>query len=661
MASDKQFARLKDGASAWNQWRREEPLIRPDLQGLSLTLAQKQWGETSGGPINFTNCVLRDADLRHATLIRANLSGATLAGANLSGARLQNANLRNTNLSLARFDDADMGCALLEGADLRGADLSGARNLSSSQIELAEGDARTLLPAQLVAPKAWRSGAFAALASAETPRDTAAAHAPAAARSLRLPQPQVAVDLAKRALERLPEPRRAVDAAGAAIRSRLPDPRRAMESAGAAIRSRLPDPKRAVKSVGAAIRNRLPNPRRSVESAGAAIRSRLPDPRRAVDAAGAVLQRLPMPTPKMVLATALAGLAGLALLFGIGHLLSTGVIDAGMFGQRAPGVVAQSHAIEQGAPQRLAVGEPGAATAVHDVPVGLQTSPVATAVEAPPALPAGVVEGLPVGQSASPVVALEGAAARPTEQPPPDTTVRLAFALGTEDIPGTKGTSINAPVGGDTAQAYIESYVGQPVKARSVDAPMKRVDLPKPKPATKTPVKEVWVEPAGAPATTPVQEARAEPLEAPAPQVAHAPTNVVEYLQTPTRSTDWIMVFIKDFYLSDTTLDESAIRTVYSDYVDYFGESKTSLEKVAREKADYYRHWPTRHYALVPGSIAIKWRTPEIADISFTYDFKVSAPQKKTSSGRGRAHLTLDLRGSTGRIVREDGEVLAHN
>ncbi len=643
MASDKQLATLKDGASAWNQWRRQEPLIRPDLQGLSLTLAQKQWGETSGGPINFTNCVLRDADLRHATLIRANLSGATLAGANLSGARLQNANLRNTNLSLARFDDADMGCALLEGADLRGADLSGARNLSSSQIELAEGDARTLLPSQLVAPKAWRSGAFAALSSAETPRDTAAAYAPAAARSFRLPQPQVAVDLAKRALERLPEPRRAVDAAGAAIRSRLPDPRRAVESAGAAIRSRLPDPKRAVKSVGAAIVSRLPNPRRSVESAGAAIRSRLPDPRRAVDAAGAVLQRLPMPTPKMVLATALAGLAGLALLFGVAHLISTGVIDAEMFGQRAPAVVAESHATKQAAPQQLAV---------HDVPVGLQMSPVATATEAPPALPAGVVEGLPVGQSASPVVALEGTATRPTEQPPPDSTVRLAFALGTEDIPGTQGTSINAPIVGGSAQAFIESYVGQPVK---------RVDLPKPKPTTKAPVKEVWVEPVGAPAKTPVQEARAEPLEAPAPQAARAPTNVVEYLQTPTRSSDWIRVFIKDFYLSDTTLDESAIRTIYSDYVDYFGESKTSLEKVAREKADYYRHWPTRHYALVPGSIAIKWRTPEIADISFTYDFKVSAPKKKTSSGRGRAHLTLDLRGNTGRIVREDGEVLAHN
>jgi hypothetical protein len=656
MASDKQLARLKDGASAWNNWRRQEPLIRPDLQGLSLTLAQKQWGETSGGPINFTNCVLRDADLRHATLIRANLAGATLHGANLSGARLQNANLRNANLSLARFDDADMACALLEGADLSGADLSGARNLNSSQIELAEGDARTLLPVQLVAPKAWRSGAFDPLSSAEVPGGTAAAHVPAAVRLRKLPQPQVAVDLAKRALERLPEPRRAVDAAGAAIRSRLPDPRRAVRAAGAAIRSRLPDPKRAVKSVGTAIRRRLPSPRDAVESAGAAIRSRLPDPRRAVRAAGAALHRLPMPSPKIVVATVLAGFAGLAALFVIGRLASTGDIDAAALGQRAPAVVTQSQATEQ--PQRLAVGVPGATAAVHDVPVSI--SPIVSGAEAPRALPVGAVEQLPFDQFASSVGALEGTSARAAEPPPPDTTVRLAFALGTEDIPGTQGTSINSPIVGDTAQAFIESYVGQPVPARSVGGAMKRIDLPTPKPAIKPPVKEVWADPARAPAETPIKEARAEPPQVPPPQAARAPTNVVEYLSTPTRTSEWVRVFIEDFYLSDAALDESAIRTIYSSEVDYFGKN-TSLDKVAHEKAGYYREWPMRHYELVPGSIDIRWKSAEVADISFTYDYRVAAPKKKHSSGRGRAHLTLDLRGSKGLIVREDGEVIAHN
>jgi hypothetical protein len=365
-----------------------------------------------------------------------------------------------------------------------------------------------------------------------------------------------------------------------------------------------------------------------------------------------------MPEPKIVIATVLAGFAGLALLLGIGQFRSTGDIDAAPLGQ--PAVVAESAAAQEGAPQRLAVSEPGATASVQEVPAGNNVSPIAPAAEAPRALPVGVLEGLPVGQSSSPVVALEATAARPAEPPPPDTTVRLAFALGTEDIPGIQGKSINTPIVGDTAQAFIESYVGQPVQARSVGAPMKRADLPKPKPATKAPVKEVWADPARGPAEAPVEEARAEPLQAPVPQPARAPTNVVEYLSTPTRSSDWIKVFIRDFYLSESALDEAAIRTIYSNEVAYFGKS-TSLEKVAREKAQYYHEWPHRHYELVPGSIDIEWKSAEVADISFTYDYKVSAPRKKPSSGRGRAHLTLDLRGSKGLIVREDGEVIAHN
>ena len=158
MPSDRHLALLMDGAAAWNRWRREEPLVRPDLQGLSLTLAQKQWGQTNGGPINFSQSTLREADLRHATLIDADLSGATLVGADLTGARLRNANMRNANLAHVRFDGADLLGAQFFGADLRGADLGAARNLNPSQFEGASGNAETLLPAGFAPPAGWHNG-----------------------------------------------------------------------------------------------------------------------------------------------------------------------------------------------------------------------------------------------------------------------------------------------------------------------------------------------------------------------------------------------------------------------------------------------------------------------------------------------------------------------
>jgi hypothetical protein len=158
MASEQHLAILKSGAQAWNEWRQAEPLVRPDLEGLSLSLAEKQWGETSGGAINLARALLRDANLRYATLIRCNLSAANLDGANLSGARLQDADLRNASLIKARFDEADLTNARLEGADISGADLSTARNLTLKQVAGAIGDYATVLPASIPMPPSWRTG-----------------------------------------------------------------------------------------------------------------------------------------------------------------------------------------------------------------------------------------------------------------------------------------------------------------------------------------------------------------------------------------------------------------------------------------------------------------------------------------------------------------------
>jgi hypothetical protein len=82
---------LKRGASEWNDWRREHPDLRPDLQGADL----------------------RGADLREAELGDADLTGALLGGADLRGADLRGAELRG-----ARLEDARLQNAHLESADL---------------------------------------------------------------------------------------------------------------------------------------------------------------------------------------------------------------------------------------------------------------------------------------------------------------------------------------------------------------------------------------------------------------------------------------------------------------------------------------------------------------------------------------------------------------
>ncbi len=94
MANKDHLALLIKGVAAWNEWRKKNPKIRPDLSG---------------------------ADLR----------GANLGGANLRGAYLREAILSAANFSLA---------------DLRGVNLKEVKNLTREQLEKAQTDEKTILP-----------------------------------------------------------------------------------------------------------------------------------------------------------------------------------------------------------------------------------------------------------------------------------------------------------------------------------------------------------------------------------------------------------------------------------------------------------------------------------------------------------------------------------
>ncbi|WP_075980588.1 pentapeptide repeat-containing protein [Bacillus massilinigeriensis] len=83
-------------------------------------------------------------------LIGAKLKGANLRGANLRGAFLIAADLRNADLRNSDFIGAD-----LRDADLSGANLLGSIFLTQAQVNSANGDRNTKLPANLSIPKHW--------------------------------------------------------------------------------------------------------------------------------------------------------------------------------------------------------------------------------------------------------------------------------------------------------------------------------------------------------------------------------------------------------------------------------------------------------------------------------------------------------------------------
>ena len=132
MADKEHLEILRQGVTAWNKWRGENRLIRPDLRGANLK-------ETNLRGIKLSKADLKGANLSRtrlasARLLEANLLEANLFAANLNGASLDRASLRRTNLSGATLLEADLREAnlseanlsrtILRGVDLRGADLS---------------------------------------------------------------------------------------------------------------------------------------------------------------------------------------------------------------------------------------------------------------------------------------------------------------------------------------------------------------------------------------------------------------------------------------------------------------------------------------------------------------------------------------------------------
>lgn len=125
MADSQHLAKLREGVEAWNQWRTDNPLVRPDLTEANLTEANLSKAYLRRADL--FRAKLRGANLREANLSEAHLREADLIGANLIGANVSTANLSMANLSMADLSDADLSGADLSGAKLTGATLTGAK------------------------------------------------------------------------------------------------------------------------------------------------------------------------------------------------------------------------------------------------------------------------------------------------------------------------------------------------------------------------------------------------------------------------------------------------------------------------------------------------------------------------------------------------------
>ena len=134
MADKEHLRRLKEGADAWNTWRRGNSQDAIDLSSAKLSGANG----VNLGDADLSNANLMGASLYGANLTRANLRGASLFQANLEHANLQYADLSHADLTKTELFHANLTHANLQHADLSFSNLSAAKlsgaNLSEAHI-----------------------------------------------------------------------------------------------------------------------------------------------------------------------------------------------------------------------------------------------------------------------------------------------------------------------------------------------------------------------------------------------------------------------------------------------------------------------------------------------------------------------------------------------
>lgn len=138
MANAEHLEILKSGVENWNEWRKENRKIHPDLSNDDLSnikLSQANLSNADLAETDLSNANLSNADLFNADLSYTNLSSAKLTNARLMYANLIEAELPNADLLNADLTDANLTFTNLDNVNFKGCLLSrtifGLTNLST--------------------------------------------------------------------------------------------------------------------------------------------------------------------------------------------------------------------------------------------------------------------------------------------------------------------------------------------------------------------------------------------------------------------------------------------------------------------------------------------------------------------------------------------------
>ncbi|MEK7832253.1 MAG: toll/interleukin-1 receptor domain-containing protein [Acidobacteriota bacterium] len=124
MANPEHVRIFKSGVAVWNEWRDDNPDIKPDLSAANLDHRNYNGANLSEALCHKTSFVA--AQLNGANLFRANFSVSNLAGTNFTTANLNEADLSGSSPYWADFSDASLYKANLRSANLLDSNFNGA-------------------------------------------------------------------------------------------------------------------------------------------------------------------------------------------------------------------------------------------------------------------------------------------------------------------------------------------------------------------------------------------------------------------------------------------------------------------------------------------------------------------------------------------------------
>jgi len=129
MANEEHVAILEQGVEVWNDWRKNNPDIKPDLSSLNLdgkNLERIDFWETNLYQVSLIRTNLTGAKLRRSNLYEVDFSAANLSKVNFYKYAFAYEYFRDTKFRKTKFRDARFKGPFFLHADLTNADFRGA-------------------------------------------------------------------------------------------------------------------------------------------------------------------------------------------------------------------------------------------------------------------------------------------------------------------------------------------------------------------------------------------------------------------------------------------------------------------------------------------------------------------------------------------------------